>query len=202
MKVIASTQLWMSRIDFTAPHTHQHIQARIRQCAETTGISVVGYAQESSLTLLRWPDLREGYHEPTTIECEQVTQILAISLGGVTTGVHLAEDVIHTMMGRRIGGYDTDVDASLEDVTKHAPNLTIADGYMVSARMHDDEVEEYGESVAVLTGSQCYEPEIHAVGDALQQHHYVIERGTKQRTDFYETKWASVEALSLSNEGV
>lgn len=183
----------MKHIRIDTPRTREQVQAIVSMYAAESGISIVGYYQELplSLTLLRWPDLREGYQEPTLEQCNQSARELSARLNGTIDEAYvLGPDEIHTMMGRQIGGYDTTAVASLEDVLNSAPHMNVSEGYMISARLHNNAVESYGEPVAVILGNRLYEDEIHAVGDELQQHHYVIERSTGQ-TDFYETKWAS-----------
>lgn len=185
----------MKRIALTeGRYTQPQVQSIVDLYARDSGISVVGYymSQPASLTLLLWPDLRTGYQEPTIKECEQAThELCSLLRGTIDETFRLADDSIHTMMGRRIGGYDTDTVAPLARVTQLAPRMQVHDGYMVSARIHEGEVESYGEPVAIMIGRQKDEAEIHTVGDTLEQHHYAIER-TQGLTDFYETKWATV----------
>lgn len=191
-RTLATTAFWQKRLFISDTLTRESVQKTITDYVRQSNTSVVGcFTQNpSSLTLLHWPDLREGYTEPTLKQCEQAAKALQTALNAqIQQDSVINKGEIHCMMGRRVGGYDTDTIEPIATVVKLAPHMTITEGYMVSARTYTGGVEEYGEPVAIMIGDAQYESEIHAVGDALKQHHYIIERGS-DAADFYETKWA------------
>jgi hypothetical protein len=190
-------ELWTGRISLERPIDPTDAQATITQYVHESRIPVVGYITEQppAVTLLRWPDSREGYKTPTPPECD----IALAALAKILNAVDIERDIIpkgkiHVMMGRKINGYDGDEEASIEAITRDLPEHSVADGHMVSARTEGRAVVPYGEKVGIIVVDPEHEATIHKLGDTLRQHHYAIERGPVKdipgRVDFYETPWA------------
>lgn len=166
-----------------------------------SGITVVGYYTDEppSLTLLRWPETREGYRSPTIPECDIALYGLATKLEAEDTMQDvIPPDALHTMMGRKRDGYGAGEIAPLRELERlDLVDFDVTEAHMVSARtIEGNEVESYGEPVGILLMSPEHEAEIHQIGENLEQWHYAIERGRRTtsaegRTDFYETPWAS-----------
>lgn len=205
-KLIGTTDLWSGYLGLNAPFTPEAIQAVVTDYVAESGITVVGYYSPapSSVTLLRWPETREGYVTPSIPECNIALQGLAARLQAQDAKTNVITGrKIHVMMGRRISGYDGGEMAPFTQLQR--PGLrgySVTAAHMVSARTVRGEqtttIEPYGEPAGVIVAAPKHEQIIHDIGDELRQFHYAIERGPTNaeagRTDFYETQWASTEA--------
>jgi hypothetical protein len=198
-KHTGNVELWTARLPLAADARFEAVQAKVTRSVSETGISVIGYFMESprSLTLLHWPENREDY-PPTEIEdCELALAALidVFQVRDVERDI-VPANTLHTMMGRRMGGYDTATIAPFEVLAQGLPADTVRPAHMVSARVrHNAPVEPYGEPVGIITVEPTYEDAIHELGYELEQFHYAIERGPTGdepgRTDFYETQWVT-----------
>lgn len=190
-------ELWTGRIELDPSLTAADVQATVTDYVAESGITVVGYHTEEppALTMLRWPDGREGYQAPTPAECDIALAALAARFGSnhFVTGI-VPDNKIHTMLGRNKDGYHVGEVASLQEVQDGVPNASVTDGHMISARTTPNGVEPYGEPVGVIIANPPDEEAIHTLGDELEQHHYAIEHGARDgnpgRTDFWETRWS------------
>lgn len=192
--LIASTPLWMATLE-TPPRPASEVQNTLTDYVTKTGHTVVGYNNEETgqVTLLRWPDLRPNYLPPSPEECNQSRDDLAKLLGATTINLSpIPDGMIHCMMGRRVGGYDVGRIASMEEIRSIPALKGVQEVHMISARTKaDGTIESYGEPAAAVTLPVTEEHHIHQLGDTLEQHHYVIERTTQNKTDFYETLWVN-----------
>lgn len=207
-RVIAHTELWTARMQLDPILTHRHVQRAIMDYVTRTNISVVGYVTRdpSSLTLLRWPDIRPECRASSIEECDLTLEALARILRASDRQRDIIPaNTLHTMMGTRVDGYNTAKFVPLSSFER--PDISgyhVQPAHMVSARAVIDasgvSIEAYGEPVGMLTmpASSQNEAIIHEVGDQAGQWHYAIEGGRCEaspqgRTDFYETRWAQVE---------
>lgn len=192
-KIIATADLWTAKLT-TPYHNAETVQEHMTSYAKETGHTVLGYVHEPTgeVTLLRWPDLRPGYMPPSIEECRRSRDDLAKLLGATSLVLEsVPAGFIHCMMGRRVGGYDTEHIAPMQEVFQYVDAGAATEVMMVSARTKEGGgVECYGEPAAAILIPADAEHQIHELGHALMQHHYVIERADEKRTDFYETQWA------------
>lgn len=189
---IGSTHLWMRALEFD-PIPVKDMQSVITRCAEWTGTTVIGaYVPESgALSLLKWPDGRPEYIEPTEGECDSAFYEIRDQLDAYERGSYVRDNEIHSLMGLRVNGYSGCEFKTTDFIKNRTTSLAIGNVVMVSARVKQDgSVEPYTEPAAILIGPPNSEEEIHNIGQTLKQHHYAIERMDQNRTDFYETVWA------------
>lgn len=200
-------ELWTGRIELDSSLGAADVQAVVTDYVAESGITVVGYhtQQPPALTMLRWPDDREGYQAPTPPECDVALDALAARLGNrrFTTGI-VPNGKIHMMMGRNRGGYHAGEIASLQEIQDGLPDASVTDGHMVSAQATQSGVEPYGEPVGIIVADPSDEEAIHEIGDELEQHHYAIEHGPQGgvpgKTDFWETRWSPTYVIDDSQD--
>jgi len=191
--------LWTARLELAPSWTPGSVQDIVSEYVADAGTTVVGYhaPEPSALTLLRWPDTREGFHEPSIPECDQSACDLAHRLGALSLQRDIVPDnAIHCMMGRKMAGYGQGLELPLTVVETALPEAhSVVGGSMISARATGDgSVEPYGEPIAAILLDPRDEHRLHALGDYLQQFHYAIERGDTGTTDFFETRHAGGES--------
>lgn len=183
--ILGKTEFWMGRFDTPDFLVAEETQIVVNDCARTLGVSVVGYIQTNSFTVLHWPETREGYQAPTVNDCDTAVKALRFTLGGgPIRGVTLGPSRLHVMMGLRIGGYDGDEFERVDSVARRLPrDMSVRRAHMVSARYKTDgTIEPYDEPVAVITGGAAGRAAIHELAHNLKQHHYVIESSDSPTT--------------------
>jgi len=198
-ELIGTTGLWTGRIVLDPPLNAAKVQQAATDYVEESGITVVGYYMDnpSSLTLLRWPEIRPGFRSPTIAECNAALSTLAQRLHAKTVqkGVIPARK-IHVMMGRKKKGYGSGEVVPIEALRRDdLSGYVLTEGYMISARtVKNAGVESYGEPIGIIIADPSDEAAIHELADKLEQHHYVLERGANNgkqgKADHYRTRWA------------
>ncbi|MGB4758709.1 MAG: hypothetical protein WBP26_01505 [Candidatus Saccharimonadales bacterium] len=187
--ILGKTEFWMGRFDTPNFLVAEETQLVVNNCARTLGVSVVGYTQTNSLTVLHWPETRAGYQAPTVEDCDTAIKALRNRLGGgLIRGIGLAPGRLHVMMGLRIGGYDGAEFERVDGVARRLPqDMSVRRAHMVSARYKTDgAIEPYDEPAAIITGSATARAAIHELAHQLRQHHYVIE-SADEPTSLYAT---------------
>ncbi len=190
-------ELWTGRLLIDPSIDTKTVQNEVTNYVTKSRITVVGYHSRdpSSLTMLRWPDGREGYRSPTPPECSIALRALAARLDArrLETGI-VPDNKIHVMMGRNMDGYEAGVVAPIGELRAAFPRGSVTEAHMVSARTTASEVDVHGEPVGIVVAPHSYVERVHSVGDDLRQHHYAIEHGPQNsmpgRTDFFETRWS------------
>lgn len=194
--LIGSTELWSARLYLSEPQEIADLQHVVTEHVTQSGITIVGYYTNHppALTLLRWPETREGYRSPTIPECNLALSGLALRLQAQSTQHNaIPKHRLHTMMGRKKDGYNGGRIAALSDLeSSDLDNCTVIGGHMISARtIEGNDVESYEESVWIILTDAAHEAQIHQLAEGLEQWHYAIEDGVRGVTDFYETHWAT-----------